>query len=550
VSRTTSTRRHPWSWHRPRRTGRRPGALALGLALGALVATVTGCGAPGSGTGQRADDTFTYDAGVAVITDWDPATSYSNELWVLQNVYESLTAYDFAARRVVPRLATSWRSEAGGRTWTFTLRDAVAFHTGRPLTSTAVKEAIERTRRLGGGASYLWSALTRVDTPNPATVVFRLASPQPLDIVASAQYGAYIYDTRAAGTADLTTWLAAGHDAGTGPYRVVEWRKGQENEVRLHRFDGYWKGWSGERYRQVVFRVTPDQSTAFQLVRRGEVDYVQRLNPDLFHRLAGSPGVRTSESGSLQNLVALLNTASGPLADPRLRRALSAAVDYAGTVRALRGAVTASSGIVPAGLLGHDPSLAARQDLARAGALLGEAGYGPGRRRLTLTLTHSTGDADVQAVATLLRSTLDRLNVTLTVTPLEWQAQWERAKSAGTASRQDIFLFYWFPDSADAYSWFSNLFRSASPPLFNLAYYADPAVDAEIDRLPRLTTADPEAAQRSYVSLQRRVLREDAVAIVFYQQRYQRVLAASVRGFVDNPAYANVVFVHDLTRGR
>ena len=34
-----------------------------------------------------------------------------------------------------------------------------------------------------------------------------------------------------------------------------------------------------------------------------------------------------------------------------------------------------------------------------------------------------------------------------------------------------------------------------------------------------------------------------------YVQNYQRVLQASVGGFVDDPAYASVVFVYELTPG-
>ena len=39
------------------------------------------------------------------------------------------------------------------------------------------------------------------------------------------------------------------------------------------------------------------------------------------------------------------------------------------------------------------------------------------------------------------------------------------------AKRQDIFLLYWYPDYADPFSWFINLFHSSDPPYFNLAYY-------------------------------------------------------------------------------
>lgn len=518
----------------------------IGVTAVLAAAGVAGCSDNSGGSGAPADDTFVYSASRPVVTDWDPATSYSNELWAMQNVYDSLTRYDSDSGKLVPRLATEWRSEADGRKWTFTLREGVKFHTGRTMDSTAAKAAIERTKQLAGGASYLWAAVQRIDTPDPTTLVFNLSFAAPLDLMSSAQYGAYIYDTQAAGSADLKAWFGEGKDAGTGPYKVGEWREGQENELRLDKFDDYWGGWDDEHYTTVEFRVTPEANTAAQLLRRGEVDYVQRLNPQLFEQVGQDDAVQTSETTSYQNLIALLNTASGPLRDVRLRQAVAAAVDYNGTVKALQDSVTEAAGVIPPGLLGHDPSLKPTQDLQRAADLLSQAGYGPGKRPLTLKMTYSLGDPDLQTVATLLTSTLAELNVTLQARALEWQAQWDQAKSTNTAARQDVFLFYWYPDFADPYSWFSNLFRSANPPLFNLAYYSNPAVDAAIDGLPAQTATSPTTAEATYRQLQRQLVTDEAVAVVFYQQRYQRAVASSVDDYTDDPAYANVVFAYDV----
>src|SRR5690606_32355984 len=105
------------------------------------------------------ESTFVYLSGVEVVTDWDPATAYANEIIALQNVYETLTVYNPVTRKAGPRLATSWSSSPDGRTWTFRLRQNVRFHTGRPLDAAAVKASIERTRSLGGGAAYIWDSV-------------------------------------------------------------------------------------------------------------------------------------------------------------------------------------------------------------------------------------------------------------------------------------------------------------------------------------------------------------------------------------------------------
>ncbi|OZB80041.1 MAG: ABC transporter substrate-binding protein, partial [Microbacterium sp. 14-71-5] len=106
-----------------------------GAVLTALVAltVVSGCTGHASSTTSASSSTFVYAPNLDVVTDWDPATSYSNEIRVMGNVYETLTRYNTTTKKVEPLLATSWKSSDDGRTWTFTLRDGVKFHSGRTL---------------------------------------------------------------------------------------------------------------------------------------------------------------------------------------------------------------------------------------------------------------------------------------------------------------------------------------------------------------------------------------------------------------------------------
>jgi peptide/nickel transport system substrate-binding protein len=536
-----------------RRRTRVPAAL-----ISAVILAVGGCSggtdsapgvARGAPAGAERGAPFVYSSNVDVVTDWDPATSYSNEIIALQNVYESLTRYDSRSRRVTPLLATEWTASRDGRTWTFTLRDGVRFHTGRTLDATAAKEAIERTIAMKGRPANIWAAVRRITAEDPRTLVFSLAYAAPLDLIAAAGYAAYIYDTRVAPGQDLREWFEAGRDTGTGPYTVASWHRGQETELRLGAVRDYWGGWAGAHYRDVEFRVTPEVTTAWQLLRRGEVTFADRLSPQLFAQAEHTRNVRTTRTTSFQNLLALFNTASGPLTDPRVRKAVQRAVDYDGLVAALRGAAAPASGLVPRGLLGHVSRLRAHQDLAGAARLLAEAGYGPGRRPLDLTLTYAQGDQDQQLFVTLLTSALSVLGVRLDARPMQWTAQWSQAGSRDKGERQDIFVMYWFPDYPDGYSWFGNLIHSADPPRFNLTYDADKAVDTEIDRLPRLTATDRGAAQRAYGGLQRRVLADAAIMAVPFVRNYQRAYGAGVQGYRDNPAYPGVVFVHGLRPG-
>jgi peptide/nickel transport system substrate-binding protein len=315
-------------------------SVAALVAVTALAAALTAGGAAGA----AADTTFTYGSQNTIVTDFDPATSYSNEVIAMNNIYEQLTRYDIATKTVKPLLATKWVSSAGGKTWTFTLRRGAKFHSGHPVDAQAAKAAIERTIKLKGGPAYIWGSVKTIAAPSPTKLVFHLKYPAPLDIISSSAYAAYIYDTKASGTQDPVKWFAAAHDAGSGPYTVASWKKGTQDELRLSAFKGYWGGWSGKHYTSVLFQFVPQPTTQSQLLQSGELTYSARLTPQLFAAAKSNQQLQTEQRSSFQNLLAMLNTQSGPLKDVRVRQAVADAIDYKGLVSALKGSAVPASG--------------------------------------------------------------------------------------------------------------------------------------------------------------------------------------------------------------
>jgi peptide/nickel transport system substrate-binding protein len=511
----------------------------------------TGAASSGSATTAAAgptDATLTYLDSNELMVGWDPATSYSNEVSVMNNMYEQLVRYDKKSGKIVPQLAESYNKSADGKTWTFKLRGGVKFHTGRTADAAAAKAAIERTIKLNEGAAYEWGPVKAISAPDATTLQFKLKYAAPLDSIASSAYGAYVYDTKAAPAKKLADWFAAGHEAGTGPYELEKWNKGQDVEVRLKKYAGYWKGWDGAHYAHVVYRHVPQATTSAQLLRSGDATIARQLNAQLFASVKSAPGMSSSTTPSFENLVGLMNTQSGPLKDKNVRQAIIAAMDYDGLIKALKGAGVASHGVIPEGLPGYDSSIVEKQDLDQAKALLKQSGYGPGGKKLSLTLTHAQGDDNEALVAAILKSNLAQLNIDLKVTPLQWTAQWNKAKSSDTAGRQDIFVMYWYPDYADAYSWFANLFRSSDKPYFNLSYAKDAKLDQQIDALQQEASKGQQQADVAYKAAQKTVM-DDALTMVFFNNTYQRPFRSSLTGYTDNPAYANVVFAYDVTPG-
>jgi peptide/nickel transport system substrate-binding protein len=508
------------------------------------LAACSGSSSPAS-TQQPVNQVFTYDTTVPVMVDgWDPATEYSDGIIAMSEMYEGLTRYDSATKTVEPLLATSWSPSADGKTWTFHLRHGVYFHTGRLMTAQAAKDAIQRTIKLGGGASYVWGAVTTIDTPDQYTLVLHQKYPSPLALEASADYSAYIYDTQAGGGgAKLLPWLNAAHDAGTGPYTVQKWNKGQELEVTLTRFGKYWGGWSGSHFSKVVFRVVPQDSTAAQLLRSGQVSFIEQISPSLWSSFKGDSAIKLVQAASWQNLLAQLNVKAMPLP---VRQAVSYAIDYQGILAALRGAGVASSGLVPPGMFGHSSDLPVySHNQAKAASLLNSAGYGPGKKALNLSLTYTQGDSNEQVVATIIKSDLAALNVNLSTQALAWPTQWAKGKSNNAAQHQDIFMEYWWPDYPDPFSWFQGLLETESPPYYNMSYYSNPSLDKQINGIEQLVATDKGAATQTYRNMQVTVLQQ-APLVPVYNDNYQYAMLSGISGLKVNPAYPNVVFVHDL----
>ena len=521
----------------------------VSLAAAALSASLlAACTGTAPKPAAAVDDTFTYAYNLQVMTSWDPATDYSNEVIAMNNIYEQLTRYDSATGKVVPLLADSWTHSPDGLTWTFKLHPGVRFSNGKPADASADKAAIDRTIKIAGGASYEWGSVKAISAPDPTTLKFTLKYAAPLDLIASSAYGAFIYDASAA-PGDLTKWFEAGNTAGTGPYVVDQYHKGEENELSLKANPDYWQGWSGRHYKAVRFRVVAQETTAAQLLQSGEVSFVSRLSPTLFQSLKSaqnSQKIATSESPSFQNILAMLNTASGPLADIRVRQAVSKAIDYQGIVAALKGSVVAAHGVIPQGLLGYSSDVNQPTDVAGAKGLLSSAGYGSGGKHLSLTLTYASGTPELDTIVSLLKGDLASVGISLNAKSLAWETQWALGKSTDPTKRQDIFLFYWYPDYADPFSWFTNLYHSATPVSFNLSYWKNSQVDAAIDGLQALTATNRDQAQQQYVTLQQTIV-DQAISPALGVENNERAYAASVGGYVDNPSYANVVFFRDLT---
>lgn len=485
-------------------------------------------------------------ANPAGFPDLDPATSFSNDGLVLSNAYETLTRYipgaDGQAATVQPVLAESWSSSADGLIWTFTLRAGVKFHDGTDLTSEAVKGSIERTISIAGGAAFIWWPVTAIDTPDPLTVVFTLSSPQPMDVIASSGFAAWIMSSAALDKDNA--WFNAGNDAGSGPYRIDRYEPGQR--AVLTRVPDYWGGVPEDGFDTAVFEIVEDSVLGQRMIEGGEADWTYGLPYENLGSLTANPDLAVVVNPSFETLVGLYNTKKAPLDRPRVRQALSLAFPYDDVIAAgTEGFGSRAKGVIPAGIWGHDPDAPIPStDLEAARALLAEEGLADSG--LELVMTYATSDQLEATAGELWKANLAQLGITLSLQPMAWEAQWDLAKS-DPAAAQDIFVMYWWPTYVTPYDYLFNLFHSEDTPAFNLGYYANPAFDTMIDEAAELSGTDRDKAEAMFIEAQRMVI-NDAAAVFMLDKPNIHVIRSDVKGYTDNPAYGHIVFVNDLSR--
>jgi peptide/nickel transport system substrate-binding protein len=247
---------------------------------------------------------------------------------VTSKIFEGLLEYDFTLKPI-PGLAESWKVSPDGKTITFTLQKGVKFHDGKPFTSADVKfSVLEVLKKNHPRGASTFRELTDVETPNPQTAVFKLAAPAPYLMMALSGYESPMLPKHLYEGTDVKTSKYGNAPVGTGPFKFVEWQRGQF--IRLDRNPDYWR--SGRPYLdRIVARFVADSATRTAAIEKGEVQvagFAAIPWPDV-RTLAKLPTIETTTKGyEMSSPIVQLdfNTRKPPFDNLAVRQAVSYAI--------------------------------------------------------------------------------------------------------------------------------------------------------------------------------------------------------------------------------
>jgi peptide/nickel transport system substrate-binding protein len=230
--------------------------------------------------------------------------------------------------KVVGELAESWTISKDYRVYNFKIQQGVKFHDGSPLTARDIKASYDKIIFPPPGVvsarKAFYGVVEKVEAPDDYTVVFRLNRASASFLASLASPWNYIY--RADILAKDIRWYEK-NILGSGPFKFVDHVAGS-HLIGKRNEDYFVKGRPFlDGYRAVFIR---DTGARVGAVRSGRVEGEFRyLGPSQRDDVVNALGnkIRVQEMSATGCGLIIFNTERKPFDDPRVRRALSLALD-------------------------------------------------------------------------------------------------------------------------------------------------------------------------------------------------------------------------------
>ena len=243
-------------------------------------------------------------------------------------IYDGLLEYNFDLSPR-PCLAESWNVSPDGLIITFNIRKGVKFHDGHPMTSEDVRYSIMEVLIKYHARGGKFKIIESIQTPDDHTVLIKLKSSSPALMMAFSGYESPIIPKHLFAGKDIKNHPLANKPIGTGPFKFVEWKRGQY--MRFDRNPDYWS--PGQPYfDRIVVQTIPDSATRSAVLEKGDF------------QLAGFGAVPNNDAkrlGALPNLIVTtkgyenfspiseldFNTKVKPFNNKKVRQAVAFCID-------------------------------------------------------------------------------------------------------------------------------------------------------------------------------------------------------------------------------
>ncbi|NIK76984.1 peptide/nickel transport system substrate-binding protein [Paenibacillus castaneae] len=384
-----------------------------------------------------------------VIFIWNRASD-SASIDLMGMMFESLVKSDFNGQPI-PGLATSWKFDKPSLTYTFNLRKGVKWHDGKPFTSKDVKATFDMYIDPDSVNTYKtdYESIQSVTIVDDYTVKFKLKENNVFFLTGGPASAGAILPAHhfPNGVKDYNAKNSkfGRNPIGTGPFKFKEW-KTAERVVLVANKD--W--WDGRPYLdEIVTRILPDANVEALNLIKGDVDFVEKLNPRTLSEVAKNKNLKTITYDEGRFDYVGWNNKNPIFADKKVRQAMNYALDRQAIVSKIYlGKAYLGTGPMHPTLPQENKNVKPYPyDLKKAAELLDEAGWKKGSdgirtkdgKKLELEVTYNNGNTNRQKIAQVFAADLKKLGIKANVRGYEWSLYLDKYLKG----ELDMFVLAW-----------------------------------------------------------------------------------------------------------
>jgi oligopeptide transport system substrate-binding protein len=498
----------------------------------------------------------------------DPALATdTTSVDIINNLFVGLTQFDPESGEVIPYLATDWEGgedAEGNQTWTFNLRDDIAWVNYNPLTGETTQLLDDDGNpRFVNAHDVVYGVKRTIDPDTASDYSYVLYIVQNAEEVNTGEEGFTLDDIGVVALDDYTVeftlrypagffpaisgmwiakpmpqwsidewhekWTEAGLIVTNGPYVLESWIHGAElNMVK----NPLWINADSVQIERVEGLMIQEESTAFALYENHELDTTGvplpemdrvKADPTLSKEYISSPDPCTYYYGFTNN--------KPPFDDVRVRKAFSQSIDRQSLItNVLKGAQIPATHFGYPGMFGapEPGTVGLGFDAAAAKAslqtYLEEKGMTIEQfNAMDIVLMHNTSEGHARIAAAIQQMWKDVLGATVRVENQEWRVYLQTIRNnTPLEDAPHVWRLGWCADYPDENNWVHEVFN-AKEGSNNLRRNCVDATCSEItlSRFDELTIEagreqDPEKRAELYLEAERILAEEEAAYAPIY----------------------------------